>query len=48
MAGGEQFLAVAARIGIRIETTTYPFDDVDQALLDLAEGPGNVAAVMVT
>lgn len=46
-ADGEEFLAVAARVGIRVETTPYLFDDVDQALVDLAEDRVHGAAVMV-
>lgn len=35
---GEEFLALAARLGIRSTVTTYPFESADQALDDLAEG----------
>ena len=33
---GEEFLSIAARIGIRVATTAYPFDRADAALCDLA------------
>ncbi|MCO8127771.1 zinc-dependent alcohol dehydrogenase family protein [Acidimicrobiia bacterium EGI L10123] len=46
-ADGEEFLAIASRIGIQVETTPYGFDDVDRALLDLAEDRVRGAAVMV-
>jgi len=43
---GEQFLAIAASIGIRVETTAYPFERADQALRDLAHDRVNGAAVL--
>jgi len=46
-ADGEEFLAIAARIGIRVETVPYGFEDVDRALLDLAQDRVRGAAVMV-
>lgn len=46
-ADGEEFLTVASRIGIHVETTPYGFDEVDRALLDLAEDRVRGAAVMV-
>lgn len=46
-ADGEEFLAIASRIDIQVETTSYGFDDVDRALLDLAEDRVRGAAVMV-
>jgi alcohol dehydrogenase, propanol-preferring len=46
-ADGEQFLAIAARIGIRVHTAPYTFDRVDRALADLAEDGVRGAAVMV-
>ena len=44
---GNQFLEVAARIGIRVSTVAYPFDRADQALADLAHGRVNGAAVLI-
>jgi alcohol dehydrogenase, propanol-preferring len=46
-ADGEEFLAIASRIGIRVETAPYGFDEVDRALLDLAQDRVRGAAVMV-
>jgi propanol-preferring alcohol dehydrogenase len=45
-ADGEEFLAIAARIGIRPTTTVYPFEAADQALSDLAHDRFNGAAVI--
>lgn len=45
-ADGEEFLAVAARIGLHVETTTYPFERADQALRDLAHDRVRGAAVL--
>jgi propanol-preferring alcohol dehydrogenase len=44
---GREFLALAARIGIRVTTTQYPLDRADQALADLAGGRVSGAAVLV-
>ena len=44
---GEEFLAEAARIGIRVSTTPYPLDRADAALRDLAHDRVNGAAVLV-
>jgi propanol-preferring alcohol dehydrogenase len=44
---GTEFLETAARIGITVSTTPYPFDRADQALEDLAGGRVNGAAVIV-
>jgi propanol-preferring alcohol dehydrogenase len=44
---GNQFLEVAARIGIQVSTVAYPFDRADQALADLAHGRVNGAAVLI-
>ena len=41
-ADGEEFLAIASRIGIRVATAPYGFDEVDRALLDLAAGAGSL------
>ncbi len=43
---GDEFLEVAARIGVRVSTTPYPFDRADQALADLAHDDVNGAAVL--
>jgi propanol-preferring alcohol dehydrogenase len=43
---GEEFLALAAEIGLRVETTPYPFDAADTALLDLAHDRVRGAAVL--
>jgi propanol-preferring alcohol dehydrogenase len=45
-ADGEEFLSIAARIGIRPTTTTYPLEDADRALADLAHDRINGAAVL--
>jgi alcohol dehydrogenase, propanol-preferring len=43
---GEELLGVAARMGVRVHTTRYGFDAVDQALRDLAAGAFSGAAVV--
>lgn len=43
---GEAFLAVAARIGIRVETVAYPLSEAAVALGDLAHDRFNGAAVL--
>ena len=43
---GEEFLALASRIGLRPATTTYAFEDVDRALSDLANDRFSGAAVI--
>ena len=45
-ADGEAFLAVAARIGIRVETVAYPLSEAATALADLAHDRVNGAAVL--
>jgi propanol-preferring alcohol dehydrogenase len=35
---GEELLALAARLGVRVHATAYPFDEADRALADLAAG----------
>ncbi len=45
-ADGEQFLALAAEIGIEVTTTSYALEDADRALADLARGRFNGAAVL--
>jgi alcohol dehydrogenase, propanol-preferring len=43
---GEEFLAIAARIPIRVTTTSYPFERADDALRDLAADRFAGAAVL--
>lgn len=43
---GEEFLAIAASIPIRVETTRYRFDEADAALRDLAHDRVRGAAVL--
>lgn len=43
---GEQFLALAGMIGLKISTTAYSMADAPQALLDLADGAFSGAAVL--
>lgn len=45
-ADGEEFLAIAARIGIHVETTPYSLDQADVALRDLAHDHVKGAAVL--
>ena len=45
---GEEFLAIAARIGIRVSAQPYPFEEANRALRDLAADRVNGAAVLVT
>ena len=45
-ADGEDFLALAADIDLRVETTAYAFDAADVALVDLAEDRVRGAAVL--
>jgi propanol-preferring alcohol dehydrogenase len=47
-ADGEEFLALAARLGLRVTTTPYPLDAADRALADLAADRVTGAAVLVT
>jgi propanol-preferring alcohol dehydrogenase len=44
---GEEFLAEAARIGMRVSAVTYPMDRADVALRDLRHDRVNGAAVLV-
>ncbi len=44
---GEEFLAVAERIGISVHTEAYPLDRADEALADLAHDRITGAAVLV-
>jgi propanol-preferring alcohol dehydrogenase len=43
---GEEFLALAAEIGIQVRTTPYPLDRADRALADLAHDQVTGAAVL--
>jgi len=43
---GAEFLAIASRIGARVETQPYAFDNADVALRDLAAGRVRGAAVL--
>jgi alcohol dehydrogenase, propanol-preferring len=43
---GEEFLRLAGRLGVRVETVTYAFEDADRALADLAAGAVRGAAVL--
>ena len=45
---GEEFLAEAARIGLRVSAVPYPMDAADAALRDLSHDRVNGAAVLVT
>jgi propanol-preferring alcohol dehydrogenase len=47
-ADGEEFLAIAARIGLTVRTHAYPMDRADAALRDLAHDEITGAAVLVT
>jgi propanol-preferring alcohol dehydrogenase len=44
---GNEFLEIAARIGIRVSTVAYPLDQADHALSDLAHDRVNGAAVLI-
>jgi propanol-preferring alcohol dehydrogenase len=46
-ADGEEFLAEAARIGLRVSVTPYPMDQADTALRDLRHDRVSGAAVLV-
>jgi alcohol dehydrogenase, propanol-preferring len=43
---GQEFLAIAARIGIKVTTRPYPFEEADKALVDLSQGRLTGAAVL--
>ena len=43
---GEELLAIAARIGIRVETVRYPLEEADRALRDLSHDRVTGAAVL--
>ncbi len=45
---GEEFLALAARLGLEVTTTAYELDAADRALEDLAADRVTGAAVLVT
>jgi propanol-preferring alcohol dehydrogenase len=44
---GVEFLAAAARIGIRVTTTSYPLEAANAALSDLVHDQVNGAAVLI-
>lgn len=44
---GEELLTIAARIGLRVHTQPYPFEQADAAVADLAGGRVRGAAVLV-
>ena len=44
---GEEFLTLAARMGVRVTTTPYPLMQADAALRDLAHDAVLGAAVLV-
>jgi propanol-preferring alcohol dehydrogenase len=46
-ADGREFLALAARHGVRSTTHTYPLSEADRALRDLKAGRFDGAAVLV-
>jgi propanol-preferring alcohol dehydrogenase len=46
-ADGEEFLALAGRLGVRVTTTPYPLGAADQALADLAADRVTGAAVLI-
>jgi alcohol dehydrogenase, propanol-preferring len=43
---GEEFLAIAARMGVHATTVPYPFEEADRALVDLSQGNFTGAAVL--
>jgi propanol-preferring alcohol dehydrogenase len=45
---GEEFLAIAAQIGITVATSAYPMDEADRALDDLANDRVTGAGVLIT
>jgi alcohol dehydrogenase, propanol-preferring len=47
-ADGEEFLALAARIGLRVTVQPFPLEEADRALADLAHDRVTGAAVLVT
>ena len=46
-ADGEEFLALAGRLGLKVTTQPYPLDEADRALADLAAGRVTGAAVLL-
>jgi propanol-preferring alcohol dehydrogenase len=47
-ADGEEFLALAARLGVEVATVPYPLGAADRALSDLAADRITGAAALVT
>ena len=45
-ADGDEFLALAARLGLEVTRTPYPLDAADEALADLAADRVSGAAVL--
>jgi propanol-preferring alcohol dehydrogenase len=43
---GQEFLAIAARVGIKVTTRPYPLEKADKALIDLSQGHLTGAAVL--
>ena len=46
-ADGEEFLALAVRLGLQVATTPYPLGAADEAVADLAADQVTGAAVLV-
>ena len=44
---GEELLGLAARLGVRPHVTTYPFEQADRALRDVAAGRTSGSAVLI-
>lgn len=45
--GGEEFMAPARKVPVRIEVTSYPLEGVDKAFLHLRSGNLTGAAVII-
>jgi propanol-preferring alcohol dehydrogenase len=44
---GEEFLAIAAKVGLRVTVTPYPLSEADRALNDLRADRVRGAAVLI-
>jgi propanol-preferring alcohol dehydrogenase len=44
---GEEFLAIAAKVGLRVTVTPYPLSEADRALSDLRADRVRGAAVLI-